>query len=78
MSLDIVFTPANQCGHKHGYHSKARAKKIARITETNFRGGRIQPYRCAWCSVPGAPIWHVGHRPHPDAIASALSRAESA
>lgn len=21
----------------------------------------VEPYRCTWCSEPGAEVWHIGH-----------------
>jgi hypothetical protein len=59
MSTAITFSPEAQCGRKHGYPTKAAAKRIARVTETRFRGSRIVAYRCSWCN-----FFHVGHRPH--------------
>jgi hypothetical protein len=58
-----VFSPRSQCGTKLGFDSKARAKRVARQSETTHGGGRVQPYRCPWCSTETSPTWHIGHRP---------------
>lgn len=68
----VTFSPESQCGRKTAYPSKAAAKRIARISETRFGGGRILAYRCGWCDS-----WHCGHRPHRDAIATRLQVGEA-
>jgi hypothetical protein len=74
MSTAVIFSRESQCGRKEGYRSKSLAKRVARRTETHFRGGRLNVYACSWCSSPGDRIFHIGHRPAPEMIAAARSR----
>lgn len=68
MSQGVTYSLEAQCGHKQGYASKRLAKTIARRVETRFGGGRVDAYFCA----SHCQSWHVGHRPHPDAVAARL------
>lgn len=53
-----VFSPSTQCDGKVAYVDKATAKRAARKTE--YRLGRMRPYRCPHCGA-----WHIGHKPPP-------------
>jgi hypothetical protein len=73
MSTTVTFSHESQCGHKQGFASKRLAKQVARRTETIFGGGRVQAYFCtSYCQS-----WHVGHRPHPDAVRAARHLPEA-
>lgn len=54
-SNDFVRSPEVQCEGKHGYRSKAEAKRYARRAE--HRLGRLVAYRCPHCE-----LFHLGHR----------------
>lgn len=69
----VVFSWAAECGAKKSYETKREAKHAARWAETLLGGGRLQPYACSW-SADGDRHYHVGHPPHPDAIAAALQQ----
>ncbi len=72
MSEPLLFSQEAQCAGKRGFASKHTAKRSARRAETKFGGGRLNVYKCRWCCDPdGRRYWHVGHAPHPDALAAA-------
>jgi hypothetical protein len=79
MSEAMRFSRSTQCDGKQGYASRHVARKVARRSETKLGGGRLTPYRCEWCRDPvsGQRWWHLGHRPHPDAVATAREAMEA-
>lgn len=53
-----VRAPEHQCGHKHPYATRKKARQIARRAATTTGGRLMQEYLCPWCNW-----WHIGHEP---------------
>jgi len=53
-----VRTAEHQCGRKHPFGTRKKARQVARQAAGSTGGRIMQEYLCPWCGY-----WHIGHSP---------------